>query len=82
MRGVRIHVGVDQCCRASDVKPPAILPTMSTYNVPAGRWRKCLGKGRRPAYIIRLVRIHVGVGQRRRAQDVESRALPAKTTSA
>ena len=43
-----------------------------------GRWRKCLGKGRRPAYITRFVRIHVGVGQRGRAQDVESPALRVK----
>ena len=56
---VFVHVGVGQRCRAParkpmpslatrtfdtcDVKSPA-LPTMSTHNVPAGRWRKYLGK--------------------------------------
>ena len=43
-----------------------------------GRWRTCLGKGRRRAHISRFVRIHVGVGQCCRAVDVESRALQAK----
>eukprot|EP00964_Phaeocystis_antarctica_P014592 scaffold8060_cov82-Phaeocystis_antarctica.AAC.2 len=37
-------------CRARDVESSATLPTMSTRNVPAGRWKKCLGKGRRRAY--------------------------------
>ena len=32
-------------------------------------------KGRRPAYIKRLIRINIGVGQRGRASDVESSAL-------
>ena len=44
-------------------------------NVPLGRWRNCLGKGRRRAHICRFVRIHVGVGQRCRARDVESSTL-------
>ena len=45
-RGVRIHVGVDQRCRARapDVKPPATLPSMSTHNVPVGRWMEVHGK--------------------------------------
>ena len=34
-----------------------------------------IGKGTRLAYISRFVRIHVGVGQRGRANDVESSAL-------
>ena len=46
------------------------------------RWMKCLGKGRRRAHMIRGVRIHIGVGQRCRARDVESPTLPAKRTSA
>eukprot|EP00964_Phaeocystis_antarctica_P023625 scaffold13193_cov60-Phaeocystis_antarctica.AAC.3 len=37
-RVVGIHVGIGQRCRAIDVESPAILPTMSTCNVPAGRW--------------------------------------------
>ena len=36
---ISVHVGVGQHCRARDVESPA-LPTMSTRNVPAGRWRK------------------------------------------
>ena len=41
---ILVHVGVDQCCRATDgcratdVEPPASLPTVSTRDVPAGRW--------------------------------------------
>eukprot|EP00964_Phaeocystis_antarctica_P044200 scaffold25400_cov73-Phaeocystis_antarctica.AAC.1 len=38
---ISVHVGVGQRCRAIDVESPAILPTMNTRNVPAGRWRKC-----------------------------------------
>eukprot|EP00964_Phaeocystis_antarctica_P084409 scaffold53140_cov64-Phaeocystis_antarctica.AAC.3 len=38
---ILVNVGVGQRCRAQDVESPAILPTMSTRNVPAGRWRKC-----------------------------------------
>eukprot|EP00964_Phaeocystis_antarctica_P069702 scaffold42375_cov66-Phaeocystis_antarctica.AAC.1 len=37
-KAIRIHVGVDQRCRARDGESPAILPTMSTCNVPSGRW--------------------------------------------
>ena len=36
------HVGIGQYCRAIDVESPTILPTTSTRNVPAGRWKKCL----------------------------------------
>ena len=35
---IGVHVGVDQRCRAHDGESPAILPTMSKRNVPAGRW--------------------------------------------
>eukprot|EP00964_Phaeocystis_antarctica_P089736 scaffold57308_cov59-Phaeocystis_antarctica.AAC.2 len=34
---ISVQVGVGQRCRALDVESPAILPTMSTRNVPAGR---------------------------------------------
>ena len=33
-----VHVGVSQRCCARDEESPAPLPTMSTRNVPAGRW--------------------------------------------
>eukprot|EP00964_Phaeocystis_antarctica_P107180 scaffold71942_cov69-Phaeocystis_antarctica.AAC.2 len=38
---ILVHVRVGQRCRARDVESSAVLPTMSTRNVPAGRWRKC-----------------------------------------
>ena len=79
---IEIHVDARQRCRARDVESPATLPAMSTRNAPAGRWRNCLGKGRRRAHMFRFVRIHVGVGQRCRAIDVESPALQAKKRSA
>eukprot|EP00964_Phaeocystis_antarctica_P061509 scaffold36779_cov71-Phaeocystis_antarctica.AAC.2 len=44
------HVGVGQRRRAFDVKSPA-LPTMSTRNVPAGRWMKVQGKFKLQAHI-------------------------------
>ena len=47
-----------------------------------GAMDECLGKGRRRAHISRGIRIHIGVGQRCRARDVESPTLPAKRTSA
>ena len=62
-------------------KKAHILPQAmhrATVSISVGRWRKCLGEGRRPAYICRFVRMHVGVGQRGRALDVESTALQAK----
>jgi len=34
---ILVHVGVGQRCCARDEESPAILPTMSTRNVPAGR---------------------------------------------
>eukprot|EP00964_Phaeocystis_antarctica_P138369 scaffold103055_cov68-Phaeocystis_antarctica.AAC.3 len=39
---ISVHVGVRQRCRALDAESPA-LPTMSTRNVPAGRWMKVQG---------------------------------------
>ena len=44
-----------------------------------GRWRICLGKGRRRAHKNCSVRIHVGVGQRCRAIDGDSPTLQAKS---
>ena len=36
---IRVHVGVNQRCRADDVEPAAVpLQKASTRNVPAGRW--------------------------------------------
>ena len=59
----------------------AVGQLLSSRASSMGRWRKCLGKGRRPAYFTRFVRIHVGVGQRGRARYNESSAL-SKNTSA
>ena len=48
-----------------------------------GRWMKAQGKLKMQANrIAHSVRIHVGVGQRCRAGDVEPPALPAERTSA
>eukprot|EP00964_Phaeocystis_antarctica_P161347 scaffold133318_cov72-Phaeocystis_antarctica.AAC.2 len=41
-----VHVRAGQRCRAHGVESPTMLPTMSTRNLLAGRWRKSLGKGR------------------------------------
>ena len=35
---IHVHVGVGQRSRARDGEPPALLPTISTHHVPAGRW--------------------------------------------
>ena len=48
---IMVHVGVGQRAgraptertRAPDIDSPALLPTTSTRNVPAGRWKKDLG---------------------------------------
>eukprot|EP00964_Phaeocystis_antarctica_P046108 scaffold26587_cov65-Phaeocystis_antarctica.AAC.1 len=56
------------------------LRTHKAHSQFSGRWRKCLGKRRRRAHISRIVRIHVGVGQRCRARDGESPALPTMST--
>eukprot|EP00964_Phaeocystis_antarctica_P040351 scaffold23068_cov70-Phaeocystis_antarctica.AAC.2 len=68
---VRVHVGVGQRCRAVDTESPAILPSMSTRNVPAGRWMIVQGNFRGRAHIASFISVHVGVGQRCRARDVE-----------
>ena len=52
-------------------------------NVPAGRWVIVQGNFRRRAHIVSFIRVHVGVGQRCRAEDVyiESPAkLPTMST--
>ena len=74
---ILIHVGVGQRCRATDVESPAILPTTSTRNVPAGRWMEAQEQFKRRAHISSLIIVHVGVGQRCRARNGESPALPA-----
>ena len=78
---ILVYVGVGQRCRALDVESPAILPTISTRNVPAGRWMNVQGRFERRAHKVSLIRVHVGVGQRCRAEDVESPApLPTVST--
>eukprot|EP00964_Phaeocystis_antarctica_P004982 scaffold2716_cov64-Phaeocystis_antarctica.AAC.7 len=76
-----VHVGVGQRCRALDVESPTILPTVSTRNVPTGRWIHAQKKFKRRAHIVSLISVDVGVGQRCRASDVESSArLPTMST--
>eukprot|EP00964_Phaeocystis_antarctica_P023482 scaffold13128_cov76-Phaeocystis_antarctica.AAC.2 len=41
---IGVHVGVGQRCRTIDAESPAILPNISTRNVPAGRWMKVQGR--------------------------------------
>ena len=79
---ILVHVGAGQRCRAiPDVESPAPLPTMRTRDVPAGRWTRAQGGFNRRANPISLVLVHVGVGQRCRAPDVESPAiLPTMST--
>ena len=78
---IRVHVGVGQRCRALDVESPTNLPTTSTHNVPAGRWIEAQGQFKRRAHLASLILVHVGVGQRCRARDVESPAiLPTVST--
>ena len=55
---------------------------IAKVSIPVGRWRTCLGKGRRQTHILRFVRIHVGVGQRCDALNVEPPALQVKKQSA
>ena len=81
---ISVHVGVDQRCRAppsviADVESPA-LPTMSTRNVPAGRWIRVHGKLKIQAHPTSLIIVHVGVGQRCRTSDVESPAILSTTS--
>ena len=50
-------------------------------NVPAGRWVIVQGNFRRRAHIASFISVHVGVGQRCRALDVDSPAtLPTMST--
>eukprot|EP00964_Phaeocystis_antarctica_P055965 scaffold32964_cov64-Phaeocystis_antarctica.AAC.3 len=50
---------------------------MSTRKVPAGRWMECHGRFKRRAHRFSLIRVDVGIGQRRRARDPESTTLQA-----
>ncbi len=78
---ILVHVGVGQRCRARDVQSPATLPTMSTRDVQAGRWVRAQERFNRRAHPSSLILVHVGVGQRCRARDVESPAtLPTMST--
>eukprot|EP00964_Phaeocystis_antarctica_P032546 scaffold18430_cov61-Phaeocystis_antarctica.AAC.2 len=80
---ILVHVGVGQRCRARavNVESPARLPTMRTRNVPAGRWTKVQRMFERQADIVSPIIVHVGVGQRCRAIDVESPALLPTTST-
>ena len=49
---IGVHVGVGRRCRAGDEESPAILPIMSTRNVPARRWMKVQGKLKMQAHSI------------------------------
>ena len=76
-----VHVGVGQRCFALDPESPAILSTTSKRNVPAGRWMKVQGMLKSRTHLKSPIIVHVGVGQRCRARDVESAAnLPTMST--
>ena len=78
---ISVHVGVGQRCRARDEESPATLPTIRTRDVPAGRWMEAQEQFKRRANPRSLIIVHVGVGQRCRAQDEESPAsLPTIRT--
>ena len=49
---------------------------VSSRASPRGRWRKAHGQFKRRAHIASLIGVHVAVGQRCRAGDEESPALP------
>ena len=48
---VLVHVGVGQRCRALDEESPAMLPTMSSRDVPAGRWVRAQERFNRRAHL-------------------------------
>eukprot|EP00964_Phaeocystis_antarctica_P120971 scaffold84692_cov66-Phaeocystis_antarctica.AAC.10 len=50
-----VHVGVGQRCRAPDEESPAILPTVSTRNVPAGQWKTCHRRFKTRAHVYPVV---------------------------
>ena len=81
---ILVHAGVGQRCRAGDDESPAKLPTMSTRDIPAGRWMRAQGGFNRRAHPASPILVHVGVGQRGRARegpylvDVESPAILPK----
>ena len=72
---ILVHIGVGQRCRAINEESPAILPTVRTRNVPARRWMKAQEMFKRRADSVSLISVHLGVGQRCRARDVESPAI-------
>ena len=79
---ISVDVGVCQRCRARDVEPPTILPTMSTRYVPQ-RGRLDHGKlryaymdmGSIRAHLISPVVVNVAVNQRRFAGDADATTL-------
>ena len=58
------------------------LPAARARSVSIGAMEECLSKGRRQAHPGSLIRVDIDVGQRCRAIDGDSPALPAKRTSA
>ena len=79
---ISVHVGVGQCCRAIDVESPTILPTMNTLShvtFQRGARMTVHGEFKMRAHIASLISVHVGVGQRCRARDVESPAIKLPT---
>ena len=60
----------------SDIDATTALRAARAGSSSYGHWKKGLGKGRRRAHISPFVRIHGSVGQRCRAINEESPALP------
>ena len=75
---ILVHIGVGQRCRALNVESPALLPTTSTRNVPAGRWMKGQGKGGRRAHIISEVVMDIAAFKVSHCveRDIDATALP------
>ena len=80
-RGVVMDIAAFKVSNSVDIDAAA-LRAARARSKSIGAMDECLGKGRRRAHISRGIRIHIGVGQRCRARDVESPTLPAKRTSA
>ena len=59
------------CCDVKNTRT-----TVSARVSSRGRWRKAHGQFKRRAHIVSLIGVHVAVGQRCRAVDEESPALP------
>eukprot|EP00964_Phaeocystis_antarctica_P079572 scaffold49583_cov71-Phaeocystis_antarctica.AAC.3 len=71
-----VHVGVSQRCRAIDKESSAPLPTMSTRNVPAGRWMKVQGEFKMQANIASGVVIDIAAFKVSHSVDIDASALP------